>query len=280
MKKFLALTLSLVFCVALLAGCTSKTPPAEPEGEDEGTATVIKVAASPAPHAEILEIAKGILAEEGITLEIVEFTDYIQPNLATESGDVDANYFQHIEYLNSFNPANNTHLVSAAEIHYEPYGLYPGKTAAIADLPEGAQIAVPNDPSNEARALLLLEAQGIIKLAEGVGLSATVLDIAENPKNVEIVEMEAASLPGALSSVDMAVINGNYAIGANLSVANDSVAVEDADSDAAALYANVLVVKEGNENNEAVQALIRALKSDAVRDFINSTYDGAVVPLF
>lgn len=280
MKKFLALTLSLVFCVALLAGCASKTPPAPPEGEGGDAATVIKVAATPAPHAEILEIAKGILAEEGITLEIVEFTDYIQPNLATESGDVDANYFQHIEYLNTFNPTNNTNLVSAAEIHYEPYGLYPGKTAAIADLPEGAQIAVPNDPSNEARALLLLEAQGIIKLEEGIGLAATALDIVENPKNVQIVEMEAASLPGALSSVDMAVINGNYAIGANLSVANDSVAIEDASSDAAALYANVLVVKDGNENNEAIQALVRALKSDAVRDFINSTYDGAVVPLF
>ncbi len=276
MKKFLALTLSLVFCLALMTGCTSKTPPAEPAGD----ATTIKVAATPAPHAEILEVAKGILAEEGYNLEIVEFTDYIQPNLATESGDVDANYFQHVAYLNEFNPSNNTHLVNAAEIHYEPYGLYPGKTATIEELPDGAQIAVPNDPSNEARALLLLEAQGIIKLEENVGLAATALDIVENPKNVEIVEMEAASLPGALSSVDMAVINGNYAIGAGLSVSKDSVAVEDANSDAAALYANILVVKEGNENNEAIQALIKALKSDAVRDYINSTYDGAVVPLF
>lgn len=276
MKKFLALTLSLVFCLALMTGCTSKTPPAEPAGD----ATTIKVAATPAPHAEILEVAKGILAEEGYNLEIVEFTDYIQPNLATESGDVDANYFQHVAYLNEFNPANNTHLVNAAEIHYEPYGLYPGKTASIEELSDGAQIAVPNDPSNEARALLLLEAQGIIKLEEGVGLAATALDIVENPKNVEIVEMEAASLPGALSSVDMAVINGNYAIGAGLSVSKDSVAVEDANSDAAALYANILVVKEGNENNEAIQALIQAMKSDEVRDFINSTYDGAVVPLF
>ncbi len=276
MKKFLALTLSLVFCVALLSGCTSKTPPAEPTGD----ATTIKVAATPAPHAEILEVAKGILAEEGYNLEIVEFTDYIQPNMATESGDVDANYFQHVAYLDEFNPANDTHLVNAAEIHYEPYGLYPGKTAAIADLADGAQIAVPNDPSNEARALLLLEAQGIIKLEEGVGLAATALDIVENPKNVEIVEMEAASLPGALSSVDMAVINGNYAIGAGLSVSKDSVAVEDANSDAAALYANILVVKEGNENSEAIQALIQALKSDTVRDYINNTYDGAVVPLF
>lgn len=276
MKKFLALTLSLVLCLALMTGCTSKTPPAEPAGD----ATTIKVAATPAPHAEILEVAKGILAEEGYNLEIVEFTDYIQPNLATESGDVDANYFQHVAYLNEFNPANNTHLVNAAEIHYEPYGLYPGKTASIEELSDGAQIAVPNDPSNEARALLLLEAQGIIKLEEGVGLAATALDIVENPKNVEIVEMEAASLPGALSSVDMAVINGNYAIGAGLSVSKDSVAVEDANSDAAALYANILVVKEGNENNEAIQALIQAMKSDEVRDFINSTYDGAVVPLF
>jgi D-methionine transport system substrate-binding protein len=280
MKKFLALTLSLVFCVALLAGCTSKTPPVEPEGEDDGTATVIKVAATPAPHAEILEVAKGILAEEGITLEIVEFTDYIQPNMATESGDVDANYFQHIAYLNSFNPDNNTHLVNAAEIHYEPYGLYPGKTATIADLPDGAQIAVPNDPSNEVRALRLLEAQGLITLREGVDLEATKLDIVENPKNLEIVEMEAASLPGALSSVDMAVINGNYAIGAGLSVTDDTVAIEDPASENVTQYANILAVKEGNENSEAIQALIRALKSDTVRDFINSTYGGAVVPLF
>lgn len=278
MKKFLALTLSLVFCLALLAGCGQKAP-AE-GGSAAGDTKTIKVAATPAPHADILNVAKEVLAEEGITLEVVEFNDYIQPNMATESGEVMANYFQHVAYLESFNADNNTHLKNVAAIHYEPYGLYPGKTATIAELASGAKIAVSNDPSNEARALNLLEAQGIIKLAEGVGLKATKLDIVENPKNIEIVEMEAAQLPSALSSVDMAVINGNYAIGAGLSVKNDAIAAEDATSEAAELYANILVVKEGSENDANVQALIKALKSDKVRDYINATYDGSVVPLF
>lgn len=276
MKKTLALAFSLLLCLSLLTACGNKDKQ-EPTG---GETTTIKVAATPAPHAAILEVAKEILAEEGITLEIVEFTDYIQPNMATESGDVMANYFQHVAYLESFNADNGTHLVNVADIHYEPYGLYPGKTATIADLAEGAKIAVPNDPSNEARALLLLEAEGIIKLKEGAGLMATKLDVVENPLNIDIVEMEAAQLPGALSSVDMAVINGNYAIEAGLSVSKDAVATEDATSEAAGMYANILVVKEGNESNEAVVALISALKSEAVRTYINENYDGAVVPLF
>jgi D-methionine transport system substrate-binding protein len=276
MKKTLALAFSLLLCLSLLTACGNKDKQ-EPTG---GETTTIKVAATPAPHAAILEVAKEILAEEGITLEIVEFTDYIQPNMATESGDVMANYFQHVAYLESFNADNGTHLVNVADIHYEPYGLYPGKTATIADLAEGAKIAVPNDPSNEARALLLLEAEGIIKLKEGAGLMATKLDVVENPLNIDIVEMEAAQLPGALSSVDMAVINGNYAIEAGLSVSKDAVATEDATSEAAGMYANILVVKEGNESNEAVVALISALKSEAVRNYINENYDGAVVPLF
>lgn len=278
MKKFLALTLSLVLCLALLAGCGQKAPA---EGDAAaGEKKVITVAATPAPHADILAVAKEVLAEEGITLDIKEFNDYVQPNMVTESGEVMANYFQHVAYLDSFNADKNTHLVNVGAIHYEPYGLYTGKTKTIAELPEGAKIAVSNDPSNEARALNLLEAQGIIKLADGVGLKATKLDIVENPKNVEIVEMEAAQLPKALSSVDMAVINGNYAIGAGLSVKNDAIAVEDATSDAAKLYANILVVKEGNEKNELVQALLKALQSDKVRDYIEKTYDGSVVPLF
>ena len=275
MKKTLALAFSLLLCLSLLTACGNKDQ--KPAG---GETTTIKVAATPAPHAEILEVAKEILAEEGITLEIVEFTDYIQPNMATESGDVMANYFQHVAYLESFNADNGTHLVNVADIHYEPYGLYPGKTATIADLAEGAKIAVPNDPSNEARALLLLEAEGLIKLKEGAGLMATKLDVVENPLKIDIVEMEAAQLPGALSSVDMAVINGNYAIEAGLSVSKNAVATEDATSEAAGKYANILVVKEGNESNEAVVALINALKSEAVRTYINENYDGAVVPLF
>lgn len=285
MKKFLALTLSLLGCLFFLTACGGGTTPAEDpaegdpvEGGDAATQT-IRVAATPAPHAEILEIAKPILAEQGITLEIVTFTDYVQPNEATEDGSVEANYFQHITYLQSENEARGMHLTSVGAIHYEPFGLYPGKTATIEELPEGATIAVPNDGTNEARALLLLEAQGIIKLEEGIGLEATKLHIAENPKNVDIVEMEAASIPGALDSVDMAVINGNYAIGAGLSVANDTVAVEDAQSEAAELYANVLVVKEGSESNPAILALLDVLKSEAVQTYINETYDGAVVPV-
>lgn len=269
MKKILALVFGLTLCVSLLAACG-----------DKETGKTIKVAATPAPHAAILEVAKEIMAEEGITLKIVEFTDYVQPNMATESGDVMVNYFQHIDYLESFNADKGTTLVNVADIHYEPYGLYPGKTATIADLKEGAEIAVPNDPSNEARALLLLEAEGLIKLQEGIGLKATKLDIVENELKLDIVEMEAAQLPGALTSVDMAVINGNYAIGAGLSVSNDAIAKEDAASEAAKRYANILVVKEGNENDELVQALVNAMKSDKVRDYINENYDGAVVPLF
>lgn len=279
MKKFLALTLSLVLCLAILAGCGQKAP-TEGNTPPAGASKTITVAATPAPHADILAVAKEVLAAEGITLDIKEFNDYIQPNMATESGEVMANYFQHVAYLESFNADNKTRLVNVGAIHYEPYGLYTGKTKTVADLPNGAKIAVSNDPSNEARALMLLEAQGIFKLADGVGLKATKLDIVENPKNIEIVEMEAAQLPSALSSVDMAVINGNYAIGAGLSVKKDAIAVEDATSEAAKLYANILVVKEGNENNELVEALVKALKSDKVRDYINETYDGAVVPLF
>ncbi len=276
MKKLFAITLALVLCLSLLAACSGNKDKTEPDG---GAETVtLKVGASPAPHAEILEAAKPILAEKGITLEIVEFTDYVQPNTAAESGEIDANYFQHKPYLNDFNAENGTHLVSVGDIHYEPFGLYPGKTATIEDLADGAQIAVPNDATNEARALLLLEAQGLIKLTEGVGLTATKLDIIENPKNLDIVEMEAAQLPRTLDSVDMAVINGNYAIEANLSVAKDAVAFEDPDSDAADTFANVICVKEGNENNDAIKTLVEVLKGAEIQKYINDTYDGAVVP--
>ena len=242
--------------------------------------TTVRVGASPAPHAEILQVAKEILAQADITLDIVEFTDYIQPNTATESGDIDANYFQHQDYLNTFNAENGTHLVSVAQIHYEPLGIYPGKTASFEELADGAQILVPNDTSNEARALQLLAAQGLIELAPDAGLTATKQDITANPKNLEIVEMEAAQLPRSLASADMAVINGNYATQAGFSSANDALAAESADSDAAQLYPNVLVVEEGREKDPAILAVAAALQSDAVRDFINETYGGAVVPLF
>ena len=242
--------------------------------------TTIKVAASPVPHAEILGVAKDILAEQGITLEIIEYTDYVQPNRVTESGEVDANYFQHTPYLDSFNEENGTHLVSVGAIHYEPFGLFAGKTATLDELADGAKIAVPNDTTNEARALQLLAAQGIITLKEGAGLTATKNDIAENPHNVDIVEMEAAQLPRTLADVDFAVINGNYAAEAGLNAATDALAVEDASSEAAQTFANILVVKEGNEDNPAIQALLAALQSEQVKNFIDETYSGAVVAIF
>ena len=271
-KKILALALAAACSLTLLAGCADKN------GGDGDTVT-IKVGASPAPHAEVLEVAKEILAEEGITLEIVEYTDYVMPNTSTEDGSIDANYFQHITYMNNFNEENGTHLVSVAEVHYEPFGLYAGKCESLADLPDRAQIAVPNDATNEARALLLLEQEGLITLKEDAGINATKLDIVDNPKNLDIVEMEAAQLPIRLEDVDMAVINGNYAIDAGLDVA-DALAVESADGAAATAYVNVLAVKEGNENNEAIQALVKALCSDKVKAFMEDTYGGAVVPVF
>lgn len=254
-KKFavLILALSLVLSLAACGGTSdSKT---------------IKVGATPAPHAAILEVAKEILAEEGYTLEIVEYDDYVTPNTSLEDGSLDANYFQHITYLNGFNEERGTHLVSAAGIHYEPLGLYAGQVSSLADLPDGAKIAVPNDSTNEARALLLLEQEGLIKLKEGVGISATKSDIAENPHNYEFYEVEARLTPTVLQDVAVAVVNGNYAIDAGLNI-SDALAVEASDGTAAEAYVNVLAVKEGNENSEAIQALVKALQSDEVRTFI------------
>ena len=264
-KKILALTLACAATLSLLAGCGGK--------KDDKT---VVVGASPTPHAGILEVAKEIMAEEGYTLEIKTFNDYIMPNEAVEDGSIDANYFQHITYMNDFNASNGTHLVSVAEIHYEPFGLYAGKTASLDALSDGAQIAVPNDATNEARALLLLEQEGLITLNKDAGINATILDIVDNPKNLEIVELEAAQIPSRLADVDLAVINSNYALGAGLNPTTDALAIESSDSP----YVNVLVVKEGNEDNEAVQALVEALHSDAIRDFITEEFDGAVVPAF
>ena len=246
---------------------------------DTADGKVITVGATPAPHAEILEVAKEVLAEEGYTLDIVEFDYYIMPNDAVEEGELDANYFQHITYMNQFNEDNGYHLVSVGSIHYEPFGLYAGKTASIEELADGAQVAIPNDATNGGRALLLLEQEGLITLKEGAGITATVNDIVDNPKNLEIVELEARLLPDSLKDVDLAVINGNYAIDAGLKI-SDALAIESAEGEAATAYANVLTVKEGNENDEGVQALLAALESDEVRTFIEETYDGAVVPLF
>lgn len=278
MKKLLTILGTTLLSAALLAGCGSTTA-TESEADATEAGGTITVAATPAPHAEILEVAKEVLAEQGIDLEITEFNDYVLPNTATESGEVDANYFQHTPYLDDFNAENGTHLVPVAAIHYEPFGIYAGKTASIDELADGATISVPNDTTNEARALLLLEAQGLITLKEGAGLTATKLDIVENPKNLDIQEIEAAQLPRTLTDVDLAVINGNYAIEAGLKV-SDALAVEAQDSEAAKTYANVLVVKEGNEENPNVQALVAALESDQVKEFIEENYEGSVVPMF
>ena len=276
MKKKLALLLcvTLLFASLLtLSGCGASQ---DESGADDKT---IKVGASPSTTAEILKVAQPLLEEEGYELEIVEYNDYILPNTAVEEGDLDANYFQHITYLNDFNENNGTHLVSVAGIHYEPFGIYAGKTSSLAGLQEGAQVAVPNDPTNEARALLLLEAQGLIKLKEGVGILATALDIEENPLNLELKEMEAAQIPRVLPDVDIAVINGNYAIASGLKVA-DALAVEADDSAAAEAYVNVIAVKEGNENLDKIKALTAAVQSEEVKQFIDETYGGAVVALF
>lgn len=243
-------------------------------------ATTVKVGASPTPHAEILNAAKDMLKAEGINLEIIEYSDYVQPNVALDSKDLDANYFQHKPYLDDFNAQKGTKLSSMGGVHYEPFGIYAGTKSAIADLADGDKIAIPNDGSNRARALLLLEANGIITLKEGVGMEATALDIVENPKNVEIVEMEAAQIAGVRDSVALAVINGNYALNAGLNAGTDAIATEDPNSVSAQTYANVLVVKEGNENTEKTQALLKALTSQEVKDYINETYSGAVVPIF
>lgn len=245
----------------------------------EASLTKFVVGASPAPHAEILNAAKPIMAKKGYDLVIQEYTDYVIPNRALQDGDLDANYFQHKPYLDSFNQQNGTNLVSAGVVHYEPFGIYAGKTTDLSALPDKATVLVPNDVTNEARALLLLESQGLLKLKEGAGLNATRNDIAENPKNLKIEELEAAQIPRALPDCDIAVINGNYAIAAGLKV-SDALATEDNDSLAATTYANIVAVRAGDENSAGVKALMEALTSPEVKQFIENTYQGAVVPMF
>ena len=256
-------------------GVTATAAEEAPVVEEKG---IITVAASPTPHAEILAEAAKLLAKEGWTLKVTEFEDYVQPNLVVDSGEIDANYFQHVPYLDNFNEEKGTQLVSVAGIHYEPFGIYPGTKSSLSDIADGDVIAVPNDTTNEARALLLLQDNGIIKLADGAGLTATVKDIVENPHNVKIQELEAAQVSRVKDEVAFVVLNGNYALEAGFSVAHDAVAYETSASTAAKTYVNVLVVKKGNENNEGIQALTKVLKSDEIKQFITDTYDGAVVP--
>jgi D-methionine transport system substrate-binding protein len=287
-KKMLSLVfgtlLTLTLALLLVACGNSSTDSGTAGSADKGSGasaelTVIKVAASPTPHAEILNNIKDDLAAQGYDLQVVEYTDYVIPNTATQDGEVMANYFQHQPYLTDFNAENGTDLVSVGGIHFEPLGIYPGKTAALADLPNGATIAVPNDTTNEARALQLLASQGLITLPENADLTVTPKDIVDNPKNLSFAEVEAAAVPVQLADVDLGVINGNYALGAGIDPTT-VLATEDVASQAAQTYANILVVKAGNESDAGVKALLTALHSEKTRTFIKTTYDGVVVPVF
>lgn len=301
-KKVLSTILAGVLALSTFAGCgssaeestdtsavtkeettvaaTEETVSAESTESTDTAAEggTIKVAASATPHAEILEEAKKILADEGWDLEIKIFDDYVMPNEVVESGEFDANYFQHIPYLESFNKEKGTHLVNAGGIHYEPFGIYPGTKSDLSELADGDTIAVPNDTTNEARALLLLQDNGIITLKEGAGLEATVNDIAENPHNVKIEELAAEQVARVAPEVAFVVLNGNYALQAGFSVAKDALAYEASDSEAAKTYVNIIAVKEGHKNDPGIQALVKVLKSDEIKQYINDTYDGAVIP--
>ena len=276
MKKFGAFLLAGVLAIGTLTGCGSTDKKAE--GSTGSTdSKVIKVAASATPHAEILEEAKPLLEKEGYDLEVTVFDDYVQPNEVVDSGDFDANYFQHAPYMEQFNKEKGTKLVDAGDIHYEPFGIYPGTKKSLDEIADGDEIAVPNDTTNEARALLLLQDNGIIKLKDGAGLTATVNDIAENPHNIKIVELEAAQVARVTGETAFVVLNGNYALQAGYSVKKDALAYEAADSEAAKTYVNIIAVKDGNQDSDAIKALVKVLKYDDIKKFIDEKYDGAVI---
>ncbi|HCA74009.1 MetQ/NlpA family ABC transporter substrate-binding protein [Bifidobacterium sp. UBA6881] len=278
-KKILGALLAVTALASLgLSGCGGSSSNTATSKEDDKTITV---AATPTPHAEILNKAvKPILKKDGYKLVVKEFTDYVQPNTATEEGEVDANYFQHKPYLDNFNKEKGTHLVSIEGIHFEPFGLYPGKTKTLDALPDGATVAVPNDATNEARALLLLQDAGLIKLKDPKDINSTTKDITSNPKNLQFKELEAAVVPTVIKDVDLAALNGNYAIQAGFDPTKDTLATEKVGGLAAKTYQNILVVKEGNENTAKTKELKKALRSDKVRDYIKKTYKGAVLPVF
>ncbi len=275
-RRFLALALVGTLALGVFAGCGNSSK--DKEAGNKKDSKVITIAASPTPHAEILEKAKEILKDKGYDLKITEFEDYVQPNEVVESGEYDANYIQHLPYLESFNEEKGTHIVSVGKIHYEPFGIYPGKKKSLDKISDGDRIAIPNDTTNEARALLLLQDNGIIKLKDGAGLDATINDIAENPHKIKFDELEAAQVARVVDEDDYVVLNGNYALEAGYSVAKDSLAYEASDSEAAKTYVNIIAVKEGNENNAGIKELVKVLKSDEIKEFINDKYDGAVIP--
>lgn len=277
-KKIIALAAAAALTLSLAACSGNNSSSTADNSSSDASSTVIRVGASPSPHAEILEFAKDQLAANGYELEIVEFTDYVMPNVALYEGDLDANFFQHTPYLDNYNEQNGTDLVSACKVHFEPMGLYSETLTSVSDVAEGSKVGVPNDPTNEARALNLLEAQGLIKLREGAGLNATPLDIEENPLNLEFAELEAAQLPRNLSEFAIAAINGNYAIEAGIL---DKVIVnEAADSESAQEYANILAVQSGELETDKTKALVEALTSDETREFINTQYEDQFIPVF
>ncbi len=277
-KKIIALAAAAALTLSLAACSGNNSSSTADNSSSDASSTMIRVGASPSPHAEILEFAKDQLAAKGYELEIVEFTDYVMPNVALYEGDLDANFFQHTPYLDNYNEQNGTDLVSACKVHFEPMGLYSEILTSVSDVAEGSKVGVPNDPTNEARALNLLEAQGLIKLREGAGLNATPLDIEENPLNLEFVELEAAQLPRNLSEFAIAAINGNYAIEAGIL---DKVIVnEAADSESAQEYANILAVQSGELETDKTKALVEALTSDETREFINTQYEDQFIPVF
>lgn len=283
-KKLIATALVATLALGLFAGCggnkdaASQSSASSAATEASSDSKTITIGASPSPHAEILNHFADEFEKEGYTLKVVEFTDYVQPNKALDAGDLDANYFQHSPYLENFCEENGTKLVSAGAIHYEPMGIFSESVTDLNSLPDGAKVAVPNDATNEARALLLLQENGLIKLKDGVDITATKLDIAENPKNLEIVELEAAQIPRSLQDVDIAVVNGNYALDAGLSL-DDALAIEGADSLAAKTYANIIAVREGEEDSAKTQVIMKILTSDEAKQYIEDTFKGAVLPV-
>ena len=290
MKKIIALALCAVLCLGLLAGCgeepapsTETTPASDPATEPSASGELEKiiVGATSTPHAEVLEAVRGELEALGYDLQVEIFNDYVLPNTSLADGSLDANYFQHGPYLTQFNSERGTDLVNVASIHYEPMGIYPGSKATLDELADGDTIAIPNDGSNETRALLILQDLGYITLKEGIDASsnATILDVVDNPHNLELLEMNAENIPHSLQDVAFGIINGNYALQAGLTGA-DALASEDAESDAAQTYANIVACRAGEEDSAKIQALITALTSETCREYIESTYDGAVVPIF
>jgi len=276
MKKKSILSVVLAGVVTLgLVGCGGTATSGSKDSKND---KVIKIGVTPKPHEEIVNIAKPLLEKEGYTVEITEFNDYNQPNTAVEEGSLDANFFQHTPYLNEQNSSKGYHLVSVGAVHLEPMGLYSKKVKSLEELKDGATIAVPNDPSNEARALKLLAGKGLIKIKDGELVTSK--DITENPKNLKFNELEAAAVPRAIDDVDAAVINGNYAIEAKFNPAKDAIIIEDKASEAAKPYANIVVVKQGNENQEKIKALVKAMTSPEVKEFIEKEYNGSVIPVF